>query len=224
MATRYTANTTETTNLNFQFYKNGAKADAFAIIRVIVYKTNADAIADTNPHNTIESTSITRTDVGLYNYTVPIITSTGTYYDKMYIVPVDGSPSYSFINSFTVSSFSGTPSSTLPLCLVSGFIANGAGIPYANAKLNFIVDVIPAVENSTHTGIVPESVYCTTSSTGFFSIYLVKLFIYRVDIKCMGFHETIQVPNATAIDLWSLTATPILDVTTPVNPGPGGNW
>ena len=224
MATRYTANTTETTNLNFQFYKNGARADAFAIIRVIVYKTNADAVADINPHSTIESTSITRTDVGLYNYTVPIITSTGTYYDKMFIVPVDGSPSYSFINSFTVSNFSGTPTNTLPLCLVSGNIANGTGTPYANAKLNFIVDVIPAVENSTHTGIVPESVYCTTSSTGYFSINLVKLFIYRVDIRCMGFNGIIQIPNATSADLWALTAIPILDVTTPVTPSPGGNW
>lgn len=224
MATRYTANTDESTTLTFQLYKNGVKADAYAINRVIIYRTNADAVADINPYITIENTDISRPDVGLYEYTAPIITSSGTYYDKMYLIPTSTGVAKGYINSFTVADYTGAPATVVPICNVYGNLIDGTGSPVRNAKITFTVDTIPAIENSTYSGIVPESVFCLTTSTGAFAINLVRLFIYRVNIKAMGYSERIQVPDAASTTLWALTTIPVVADPTPGDPGAEPNW
>ena len=116
MGTRNHTNTSESTTLDFQLLKNGIAQDAYSVTNVVIYPTNADAVANTNAIQTIAAGSISHTGTGLYEYIAAIIATAGTYYDKITLVPDSGGLSFSFINSFTVAAYSsgdiGVPTAT----------------------------------------------------------------------------------------------------------------
>lgn len=99
--TRNDAVVNQDIDLYFQFTFNYRPFDAFLISRVVIYPTMDDAIANTNPIETITTENITRVDIGLYKY-VTKESIPEAYFDKIYIIPKDGMSEVSFINTFYV--------------------------------------------------------------------------------------------------------------------------
>ena len=87
MSERYSASTLTTTTLEFQFLRGGDAYDAYSVDSVSIYSSYADAQSESSPIQTITSSSITRVSTGLYQYEVAIISTAGTYFDKIFITP-----------------------------------------------------------------------------------------------------------------------------------------
>lgn len=78
------------TLLQFWFYKNGVLYDVDDFQKVEIYPTLADAQAGTNIIETIDAVDINHIDTGKYSYTAASIGTSGTYYDRVYIIPESG--------------------------------------------------------------------------------------------------------------------------------------
>jgi hypothetical protein len=102
VGTRYTAKTNETTTLNFLLVHNGTLVDAHEVRQVTIHATYQDALNDTNIIQVITSANITRVATGHYAYTAAILSTAGSYFDKVFLTPVSGQPEISFINDFSV--------------------------------------------------------------------------------------------------------------------------
>jgi len=98
--TRNNAIENESIVLQYQFLKEGNPFDVETFLKVEIYASLEDAENEVNAIETI--TSITRLDVGLYEYTVSPISTFGTYFDKVFITPELGEPTFTQINSFYV--------------------------------------------------------------------------------------------------------------------------
>lgn len=85
--TRDNATTDQLIDLYFQFLKNGTAFDAYEVQQVKIYDTQADAEADTNAIQTISAGSITKVDTGKYHYVVNELSSAGTYFDRIFLIP-----------------------------------------------------------------------------------------------------------------------------------------
>lgn len=80
-------------DLQFQFLLNDEAFSAYQVLRVEIYPTYDDAKDETNIIETIDGTGdIVESDEGLYDYTVVALSSPTTYYDKIFIIPVENDP------------------------------------------------------------------------------------------------------------------------------------
>jgi hypothetical protein len=88
---RNTAEINVATTLQFQFLLNSDEYSAYQVLRVEIYPTYEDAIAETNIIETIDGTGdIDEVSTGLYSYTASALSSPATYYDKIFLIPTDG--------------------------------------------------------------------------------------------------------------------------------------
>ena len=80
----------EPTVLQAEFRHNGALYDPYSIDKVEIYPSAEDAENNTNMIEEIESGDITKVSLGLWEYTASEIINLGTYFDKVYYVPLEG--------------------------------------------------------------------------------------------------------------------------------------
>jgi hypothetical protein len=201
MGTRDSANISETTILQFQFLHDGNPYDAFSVNSVTVYASEADAISGSNILQTIPSYSITRMDIGLYEYTVNLLTTEGIYYDKISITPTVTSSAIFFINEFYISD---TPPTT-SICYITGTIVSGDGEGMEGVSISATPFDSPALISGTGIALAPSVVSIVTTSTGSFELSLLRNVRFTVHIPEIGFKETILVPALESISLWGLT-------------------
>ena len=202
MSERYTANTSESTTLQFQFLHAGSAYDAYSVNNVTIHSSYSDAAADSNILETITSASIARISTGLYEYTASILTTAGTYFDKVFLTPTEGGSEISFINTFYVSSESVTTTE----CNIYGTILDSEGEAFEGVRIYAIPTTIPALIE-TSTGIIavsyePRSVL--TDSDGYFTIALLRSVQFNITIKEIGLKDTITVPDSDSANLFSL--------------------
>jgi hypothetical protein len=225
MGDRFSASTLEATQLQFQFYRSAVKFDAFSVIKVAIYQSQEDANSDVNPVAEIFSEDITKTGIGLYSYIAPLITTEGTYFDKIYIVPVEGAQTISFVNSFSVHAFSGGVGGGIPLCSVFGKVSDAQGNPAVGEEICFTVNDIPSIEGTTMSGIIANSVTINADDNGSFSVPLIQGVTYRVHIRKIGYNSKIKIPVANSVNLWSLVNIPVIsNPSNPSDPGSDPNW
>ena len=212
MGNRYTANTIETTTLDFVLTKNGVSLDAHEINEVTIHATYEDAIANTNIIQTISSGSITHTSTGLYEYTAAIITTAGIKYDKIFLTPEDGGTEISFINTFNLVApiYLGTPSTFPTTCLVSGKIQDGDGEGVIGVLVHAIPANFPSKITGTSIAMSPDVITAVTTSTGYFELNLLRNTEFIVAINGIGFKEKVYIPDEETAILWNLSE--IVDV------------
>jgi len=95
------------TDLTFQHMKLNDSGvfinySANSVSKVEIYPTEADADAGTNIIETITSGNITEISTGLYSYTIAALSSTGKYFDKIYLIPDAGVSEKTFTNPFHI--------------------------------------------------------------------------------------------------------------------------
>lgn len=210
MSERYTANIAETTTLQFQFLHGGHAYDAHSVNSVTIHSSYANAVNDSGIIETISSGNITRLDTGLYEYTAAIISTPGTYFDKIFLLPTSTGTEISFINTFYVVSESVSPTQ----CNIYGTIIDSTGEAFEGIRIYAIPTTIPAIIQ-TSTGITavtyePRSV--VTDLDGYFTISLVRNLSFNITIKEIGLKDTIIVPDSDSADLFSLLGQTIQSV------------
>jgi hypothetical protein len=202
MSERYSASTLTTTTLEFQFLRGGDAYDAYSVDSVSIYSSYADAQSESSPIQTITSSSITRVSTGLYQYEVAIISTAGTYFDKIFITPTDGGTQINFINTFYIVSESTSPTQ----CNIYGSIIDSEGEPYVGVRVYAVPTTIPALVE-TSTGIVAvtyEPRSTITDADGYFTLSLVRSLSFNVTIKEIGLKDTVTIPDSDSANLFSL--------------------
>lgn len=204
VATRYNAIKDEINTLSFQFKKNNVPFNAYQLTEVKIYNTHEDALADVNPIQTIPGASVANPSTGLYQYAVNAISSPGTYYDVVYIIPETGLGVAKYINSFYIQEYS----SELPVvegkCTIYGFIRNSDGSPVKGAT----VTIKPVKFGIITTGniLVTERIAKTrTNDAGAWSLSVFASAIsgtdYRISFlaRDLDISQTITVPSLDSI-------------------------
>lgn len=175
MGTRNDAVVNTTTDLQFQFTRNGEKFQPFAFLRVEIYPTRTDAENQTNLIETINS--ISDNGNGLASYTAAAIATAGTYYDRIYITPKTGYPEWSeiddAISSFYVQAedFGGVPDGSPDRCLVSGYVIKPDGSVVSGATISIRLRETEGIGKYLSLLTLPD---ITTNENGFFSQYLIR--------------------------------------------------
>lgn len=107
--TRIDANTASPTDLTFNFTLNGADFAPYSVTKVEIYNDYNDAQNNVNIIETIDEANITIDDSksrpginSTIKYTAAILSTSASYFDKIYIVPRDGESTITFINTFFV--------------------------------------------------------------------------------------------------------------------------
>lgn len=224
MGNRNSANIEEPTILEFEFKKNSILADPASINKVTIHASETDAQNNANIITTISSSNILHTDTGCYSYTIPIISTAGTYYDKVFVTPVSDATEVSYISSFTVSSitYTGAASSipsNIALCRIYGKIIDASG----NILKGALVFCRPyAMPGTSSTALLSQDgMSVITDATGSFYIDLIRNTEFTLTVKEIGLHTTIKIPDKSRCSLLSLMANE--QATTPTNPG-DTNW
>ena len=224
MGNRYSAKTDEPTILEFVFKKNSVLTNAYSINRVTIHSSLADAEGDLNILQTISSVGISNTDVGYYSYTVPIIATAGTYYDKIFVTPVSSGTEVSYVNSYiiTTSTYSGqaleVPSNPL-LCRVTGTVTDGSGRVMGGVLVFCRPWVMPGTIQNNILG--QNGLSAVSDTNGEFYIDLYKNIEYIFTIKETGLHSTIKIPDLNRYSITALITTG--SATIPTSPG-DTNW
>ena len=94
----------QTTTLQYQFTKDGKAYDAYLITKIEIYDDYDKAITG-DPGDvieTIQGSSVTKVDTGLYQWDVAPIATYGIYYDKIYLIPDDGEDTWTDIERFNI--------------------------------------------------------------------------------------------------------------------------
>ncbi len=224
MGNRFSANTEEPTILEFEFKKDSVLINPFSINKVTLHRSTVDAQNNTNIIETITSPGILNTGVGCYSYTAAVLTSTGMYYDKVFVTPTLGASELSFTNSFSVAAISytgnamGVPANS-NLCRVSGRTVDSNG----NAIGGMLVFCRPwAMPGTVQNSLIAQiGVSATSDSKGYFYIDLFKNIEFIFTIKELGVHSIVKIPDKST---WTLTSLMASEPTAPPsNPG-DTNW
>lgn len=104
-------------------------------------------------------------------------------------------------------------------CTLTGTILLGDETPYEGAYIHAIPYETPSRIQSTENVIVPQPITRITTSTGEFSIDLVRNVRFTIKIPAIGFNKTIRVPDQATEVLWSLTDIFVSGDTTPTDEG-----
>lgn len=105
-------------------------------------------------------------------------------------------------------------------CKIVGILITGEGVGAQGTYIYASCSDSPAIIQGTSTGIVPESLFKLTTSTGTFEMDLVRNVNFTIHIPEMGFKKTIRVPNeAGPINLWSLSDVYVTGDPTPEDAG-----
>ncbi len=99
---RYSGLINQEITLDFTYYKLGTPFTVYEITKVEIYDDYNQAVLGTSPLQTI--TDIDNIDIGKYQYLVSPLTTSGTYFDKIYIIENDGDPTVNYIGRFYVNS------------------------------------------------------------------------------------------------------------------------
>ena len=105
-------------------------------------------------------------------------------------------------------------------CILTGTILYSDGSPVESALIYAVPAVSPAI-SSTGYGIVPYPIQIYTSSSGDFSLELMRNVEFFITIPTLGFREKVRVPDTSTVSFFSLTSLPINNE--PVDP-PNPNW
>lgn len=106
MGDRWSAITTEATTLEFQFLKNKQPYDALSVRQVTLHATYDDAVNNTGVIQTITASEIIKLDTGRYQYVANVISTEGSYFDKIFLTASLANPSeLSFINTWDVTEY-----------------------------------------------------------------------------------------------------------------------
>lgn len=164
--TRFNAIINQPTTLQFQLLKNGVPFSAYSVSKVEIYDNITDATNSTNAIEVIPSGSITESTSGLYTYTAAAISTVGTYFDKIFLVPENGLPEETFVNNFYVQEFgSGTPPIIVDKVLITGTIMHPDCTPDTRACV--IVEPERVSElNSANTVVTVKPVKARTNELG----------------------------------------------------------
>ena len=206
MGNRLNANTEEATTLGFQYRRNNVLVTPYAVTKVTIHRTSTGATANTGIIDTITSTGIVAVYTGCYSYTVPLITSTGTYYDKIFITPRLGAAQVTYINSFTVASPIYTGSiinvpSNPDLCRIIGRTLDSNGNAVGGLLVFCRPNNMPGTLQSTL--ISQNGVSTVSDESGHFEIDLFRNAQFIITIKELGVHAVIQVPDKDVFPLVS---------------------
>lgn len=220
MGLRNTAINTEATTLTFQLYRDGLMFDAYALVRVQIFASETNAVSGIDPIAEINPENIARISLGCYQYIVPTITTVGTYYDKITLIPLETSvTSVSFINSFKVSALSGSGSPSTNKCTIYGSIIDSQGEFIEGSEIVFTLDDTPIIDSLTNSVVRPEPIVVVTDANGAFSVRLIKNLTYRYTIRGISNKAKIKVPETDSALLWGLTNIPVV-ITVPTTPAP----
>jgi len=197
--------------------------DAYHITHVTIHPTQDDADANTNIIQTITSTGITKTATGIYEYTAAILSTSQTYYDKIFIIPIENASPISFVNSFVVAEpdYSGGLPGAPGTCDITGTIVDHNGEPLICGRVYALPLNSPVIVGNQGVYVFPSMAY--TTSTGEFSITLIRGVSFNVTIKEIGLSETIRVPEQATCELWSLIGVQTQADPTPADTGEG-SW
>ena len=109
----------------------------------------------------------------------------------------------------------------MSVCTITGTLKRPDDLPFEGAVLYFVVANIPAV-SSTGYGISPLPVQTITTSSGYFSIDLMRNTDFVVTIPLLGFRQKVRIPDAPTINLFEyISGVPVDDPTpapTPIDP------
>jgi hypothetical protein len=113
------------------------------------------------------------------------------------------------------------PASDVDLCRLYGYIVNGKKEAIEGITVSAVPYDSPTLIDATNSVVSPESIDEITTSTGEFTIDLIRNVKYTISISEIGFRKTVLVPNeAGPVILWSLT-----DVFISSDPSGGNpNW
>ena len=90
-------------------------------------------------------------------------------------------------------------------CTLTGKLLFGDDTPYEGAHIYAIPYDTPSVIQGTNEMIVPQPVSTMTTSTGDFTIDLIRNVRFTINIPALGFKKTIVVPDQSTEILSSLT-------------------
>lgn len=226
MSLRDSGITTEPTELSFQLLKNGQPFKAHAITSAAVYSTETGYSTGETPICVINtSTGVIATPVGLYIYSVPTISTAGTYYDVIGLdITGSGSTTY-FVNSFTVSevSYTGSTVAAEYLCNIYGYIKDASGKSVSGVLVAAYPDTIPSINGDSNNAILPQYAKAETDDKGLFTLKLMYNVAYRIAIREMAFYSKILVPQQPSCELWQLTTIAEVGDTVVTNNSTSGN-
>ena len=104
-------------------------------------------------------------------------------------------------------------------CILTGNLISGDGTPFEGAYIHAIPYDTPSIVQGTNEAIVPCSITALTTSTGDFTLELVRNVQFTVTIPIIGFKKTIRVPDLSTEILWSLTDIFVSGDSTPADVG-----
>jgi hypothetical protein len=213
MGTRYSADILTPTTLSFVFLRNRMGYNAYSVDYATIHDSYDDAVNDFDIMETI--TEFTNTSTGLYEYDVAQIESPGTYFDKIFITPLQGGTQINFISSFYVA----TQAPSVDECIVTGILRYGNGEPVVSALIYAVPAGSPAI-SSTGYGISPNPTQAYSNENGSFEIILMRNTDFILTISSIGYRQKISVPDQGTYNLFSLSNITMNNspLPTPVNP------
>lgn len=195
--------------LNYTFYQNSDIISPTSFIKVELYKissTGANTLVETLTNPT---PSIVESTPGVFQYTFTAVTTSGLYFDKIYIQPTPTSGIFTDSIRFQIRDvpleFSGTPATNLhPTCRVYGTIIKPDGQPMIGARVAANLTVFPSRINSTEFSMTQTRFLTFTNELGYFYLDLVRSVNYRILIKDILYDNYVTIPATDKVLLWSI--------------------
>lgn len=198
--------------LNYTFYNNATITSPFSFNKVELYRLNSNNTGTLIQTLTAPDPNIVETTPGNFQYTFSPVTTSGLYFDKIYLTPVSGGGEFVDSIEFQIRdvslSYTGTPATQLhPTCRVYGTILKPDGQPLIGSRVVANITQFPARINSTDYTMTQLKYTTYTNEVGYFYLDLVRSVNYRILIRDILYDTYITVPDAENSLLWSIGQT-----------------
>ena len=107
-------------------------------------------------------------------------------------------------------------------CIITGTIVDATDAPMAGVLVVAFPINAPQILTSDGKAVANSLIQTVTTSTGLFSLNLIRNITYCINIKEIGYKDTFMVPDQDTFVLWGGTSTPVVPGSDP-SPEPG-NW
>jgi hypothetical protein len=194
--------------LQYRFYQDNVLINAFQFQKFEIHKVNDNGLGSTVIQAT--STGIVNVSTGVYQYTMNAVPDAGTYFDKVFIMPVSGGVVFTDINQFTVYDqsldFSGmAPVALTDNCRIYGQIIKPDGTPQVGALVVANIATFPALYSGTTYSLTQYPIQTLTNQLGQFALDVPKNCALYFAIPDINFKKYIKTPATGSADLFSLT-------------------
>ena len=211
-ATRLNAFLNSPIDLEYRHYVNNQLATPFDLPKVEIYKENTENAGITLIETLFTSTGdIVEVSTGIFQYAMGAVTSTGRYFDRVFIQSTSTGGIVTDETAFDVRetdlSIDAVGTATLATtCRVFGQITDAATRPLGGSRVAANIARFPVLLNSFQLSLSQDPEIVFSNALGVFAMDLPRNAEIYITIPDINFSQYIKVPDADSANLFTISA------------------